>query len=166
MKRKSFKYFVIVLIIIIIFIIPAFEMFTITDVESGRIVYAIRTSEINEFYTEFIHSVNKKPVFEYYKIQKKQFVIYKTEFYAYGAGMPDIVDYGERPYIKDGMVHVDNLNIVMDSFSVFVGTVAKHCISFNNKTFELSQFIKPGKQALFKIEKVSLCKFLRGKLYD
>lgn len=164
MNRKSFKHLVVILIMGIIFIIPVFEMFTITDAESGRIVYAIKTSEISEFHTEFIHSVNKKSVFEYYRIQKKQFVVYKTKFYSFGAGMPNIEDYGVRPYIKEGMVHIDSLNIVMDSFSIFVGTIANHSISFNNKTFKLSQFVKPGKSALFSIEKVSFCTLLRVKM--
>lgn len=166
MKRKYFKYAVILLIIAIIFLTPMFEMFTITDVESGKIVYTNRISCINEFYIEFIHSVNRMPVYEYYRIINNQFVIYKTDFYSYGAGMPELEDFGQRPFLKDGMVHINNLNINMESFTIFVGTIANHSINFNNKTLLLSQFVRPGKSALFRIRKVSLYMLLRGNLYD
>lgn len=145
----------------IIFFAPMFDMLTITEAESGRIVFVSRKSENKEFYTSFIHSVNRMPVYDYYKIIDNHFLLYKTSFYSYGAGMPDFEDYKQKPVLKDGMVHIDNLNIEMDSFSLFVGRVANHSLYIDNKVYKLSDFIEPGKTAHFKIQKVSLFVLLR-----
>lgn len=161
MNKKYIVPTIIVLLIVIILFAPMFDMLTITEVESRRIVFVSRKSENKQFYTSFIHSVNRMPVYEYYRIVDDHFVLYKTSFYSYGAGMPDFEDYKQKPVLKDGMVHIENLNIEMDSFSLFVGRVAGHSLHIDNKVYKLSDFIEPGKTARFKIKKVSLFVLLR-----
>jgi len=165
MNKKLLLITIAVLIIASLFI-PMFNMLTITDAESGKIVFADKAFDNMEFYTSFIHSVNRMPVYEYYRIVDKHFVVYKTSFYSYGAGMPDYADYKQKPVLKDGMVHIDNLNIKMDSFSIFVGRVANHSLHIDNKVYKLSDFIEPGKTARFKIQKVSLFVLLRRLSYE
>lgn len=164
MKANKVVFGIIAAVIVITFFIPLFSMFTITDAETGKIVFADREIDNKKFYTSFIHSVNRMPVNEYYRIEDNHFVVYKTTFYSYGAGMPDFIDYKQRPVLIDGMVHIDNLNIKMDSFSIFVGTIANHSLNINNTTYYLSDFVEPGKSATFKIKKVSLYALLR-RLY-
>jgi len=164
--NKKLIFITIAVLIIAALFIPMFDMLTITEAESGRIVFVDRAFDNKEFYTSFIHSVNRKPVYEYYRIIDKHFVVYKTSFYAYGAGMPDYIDYKQKPVLKDGMVQIDNLNIEMDSFSLFVGRVANHNLHIDNKTYKLSDFIEPGKTAHFKIQKVSLFVLLRRLSYE
>ncbi|SHJ10550.1 hypothetical protein SAMN02745176_02404 [Lutispora thermophila DSM 19022] len=161
MSKKIIIPVIMRLLTFIILFAPIFEMITISEAESKRIVFVSNIHENKEFYTSFIHSVNRMPVYEYYRIVDGHFTIYKTSFYAYGAGMPDFQDYNQKPYLKDGMVHIDNLNIEMDSFSIFVGRVADHSLNIDNKTYKLSDFIEPGKTAHFKIQKVSLFALLR-----
>lgn len=166
MGRAVLKFILMFIIVTIIFFMPVFNMFTITDNESGKIVYLNKVSNIDNFYISFIHSVNRMPVNEYYRIINNQFTIYKTTFYSYGAGMPDFEDLGQKPILKDGMVYIDNLNINMDSFSIFVGRVANHSLNFSNKTYYLSQLVRQGKSVLFKIKKVSLYTLLRRCSYE
>ncbi|MDD2480912.1 MAG: DUF1850 domain-containing protein [Lutispora sp.] len=161
MKANRIVFSIIAIVIAIVFFIPLVSMFTITDVQTGKIVFTDRVFDNKEFYTSFIHSVNRMPVNEYYRIIDDYFVVYKTTFYSYGAGMPDFDDYKQKPVLKDGMVHIDNLNIKMDSFSIFVGTIANHSLYINDKKYLLSSFVEPGKSAAFKIKKVSLYALLR-----
>jgi len=161
MNKKYIVPSIILFVAIAIFFMPMFDMITITEAESGRIVFISWKLENKEFYTSFIHSVNRMPVYDYYRILDNHFVLYKTSFYSYGAGMPDFEDYKQKPVLKDGMVHIDNLNIEMDSFSVFVGRVANHSLYMDNKVYKLSDFIEPGKTARFRIQKVSLFVLLR-----
>ena len=160
MKNRYIVATIVALIIVVLFL-PFFNMLTITDAETGKIVFSDRAFDDKEFYTSFIHSVNRKHVYEYYRIVNNHFVLYKTSFYAYGAGMPDFEDYKQKPVLKDGMVHIDNLNIEMESFSIFVGRVANHSLHIDNKTYKLSNFVEPGKTAYFKIQKVSIYALLR-----
>lgn len=165
MRANGIVFSIIAIVIAVVFFIPMVSMFTITDVQSGEIVFTDRVFDNKEFYTSFIHSVNRMPVNEYYRIIDGYFVVYKTTFYSYGAGMPDFEDYKQKPVLKDGMVHIDNLNIKMDSFSIFVGTIANHSLYINDKMYLLSSFVEPGKSATFKIKKVSLYALLR-RLYN
>lgn len=160
MKNRYIVATIVALIIVVLFL-PFFNMLTITDAETGKIVFSDRAFDNMEFYTSFTHSVNRMPVYEYYRIIDGHFVVYKTSFYSYGAGMPDYENHKQKPVLKDGMVHIDNLNIKMDSFSIFIGRVANHSLHIDDKTYKLSDFVEPGKTAYFKIQKVSLYALLR-----
>jgi len=139
---------------------PTINMFAITDVKTGKLVYSRRIKHTQSFYTSFIHSVNKVPVYEYYKIVDNKFVIYKTSFYSYGAGMPEY-NPSHHVTITNGIITIDNLNIVLDSFALFVGTVANHKIFFQDKEYNLSQFTKPGNDLKFEIKRVPLYNLIK-----
>ncbi len=135
-------------------------MFTITDIKVGKLVCLRSIKHTQSFHTSFIHSVNKVPVYEYYKIVDDKFVIYKTSFYSYGAGMPE---YNPQQHvtITDGMVTIDNLNIVLEDFAIFVGTVANHKVIFDDGEYNLSRFTNPGNNLKFEIKRVSIYNLIK-----
>lgn len=135
--------------------LPAINMFTITDIKTGKLVYSRSIKHTQNFYTSFIHSVNRVPVYEYYKIVDNKFVIYKTSFYSYGAGMPE---YNPEHHvtIANGIITIDNLNIILDKFAIFVGTVANHKVIFEDNEYNLSQFTMPGNDLKFEVKRVPI----------
>ena len=84
----------------------------------------------DSFYIEFIHSVNKSPVKEYYKINKdKKIELYKSIYYNFGAGVETNI-YGEQKFKfgEDGSLIFYDLNIVFDEINYIVGTVYNHIL--------------------------------------
>lgn len=159
---------VIIVILIVIFFIPLVEQFTITNGKTNDMVFLDSTDKYDNFYISFIHSVNRTPVHEYYRIEGNKFIVYKTTFYSYGAGMPDGSD---NPNIDvkfngSGLVEIDNLNRQLSEFTYLVGTYANHTLHAEKESFTLEKYIEPQEPALFKIKKVSIYDILRRRLNE
>ncbi len=154
---KKFIYAVFLLLLIIILLnVPVLNRFTISNGRTGKIVYIDNIENIREFSVSFKHSVNRTLVNEFIRIQGDRFVVYKTTFYSYGAGMPEYDANSKQVIIiSDGIVQIENIDRELDNFTYMVGTYADHTLSFKDKSIKLSELVEPQKPAHFKIQKVS-----------
>lgn len=161
------KCILLVFIIIIVLFIPLIEQFTISNGKTNNIVFCDSVDKYKNFYISFTHSVNKTQVNEYYRIEKDKFIVYKTRFYSFGAGMPDGSD---NPNVdlkfKDGLVEIDNINRKLDQFSYMVGTIAGHALNTETESFKLEKYVEPQETALFKIRRVSIFDILRRRFNE
>ncbi|MDW5298684.1 MAG: DUF1850 domain-containing protein [Sedimentibacter sp.] len=158
---------ILILFVIIIFFIPVFNQFTISNGKTGDVVYCDSIEKFENFYTSFKHSVNRTPVNEFYRIEGNKFVVYKTTFYSYGAGMPDARDYPDADIkFENGKVLIDNINRELNEFTILVGTYADHTVHVKNESFKLDKYVEPQNPALFKIKRVSIYDILRRQLYE
>lgn len=161
MKIKIVSFTLIVALIVSVNI-PLFERFTITDGKSGSIVFIDRVENYKEFYISFIHSVNRTPVNEYYRISDGIFILEKASFYSYGAGMPETGEYGSNlPRIENGMVLIENINKEFKRFTIYAGTYANHSLNARNGKIAFSQLVEPKTPVIFEVKKVSLIKILK-----
>ncbi|HPW40664.1 MAG TPA: DUF1850 domain-containing protein [Bacillota bacterium] len=144
------------MLIIILLNVPVLNRFTISNGRTGKIVYIDNIENIREFSVSFKHSVNRTLVNEFIRIQGDRFVVYKTTFYSYGAGMPEYDANSKQVIIiSDGIVQIENIDRELDNFTYMVGTYADHTLSFKDKSIKLSELVEPQKPAHFKIQKVS-----------
>ena len=84
----------------------------------------------DSFYIEFVHSVNKSPVKEYYKIdENKKIVLYKSVYYNFGAGVETNI-YGDQKFEfgEDGSLIFYDLDISFNDLSYIVGTIYDHLL--------------------------------------
>ncbi|MGE5677662.1 MAG: DUF1850 domain-containing protein [Pseudomonadota bacterium] len=140
----------------IILNVPMFDRFTISDGKTRHIVYMDSIENAREFVVTFRHSVNKTPVNEFIRIKGEGFVVYKTTFYSYGAGMPEPdPNSNQKLSITNGLVQIENIDRELDNFTYIVGTYADHSLSYKGISFKLSSIIKPQNPAFFSIARVS-----------
>lgn len=143
-------------LIMLILNVPMFVKFTISNGKTGKIEYIDDVFYAREFTVSFRHSVNRTPVNEFIRIQKNKFIVYKTTFYSYGAGMPEYDLQGKQKItINDGLVKIENIDRELESFTYIVGTYAEHTLSYKDKSVKLSEFIEPQSPAFFSITRVS-----------
>ncbi|MDF2839290.1 MAG: hypothetical protein K0Q99_61 [Clostridia bacterium] len=142
-----------------------FSKFTISHGKTGEIVYVDDIEEAKEFVISFKHSVNRTLVNEFIKIQGNKFLVYKTTFYSYGAGMPEYdPGSGQKLTIVDGLVQIENIDRELEDFTYLVGTYADHALSYGDKSMKLSQYIEPQNPAFFSIDKMTLFELIKYKL--
>ena len=105
-----------------------------------------------EFSIEFIHSVNKSPVIDYYTIDdNNHIIITKTTYYGFGAGVQtelndnEIIEYG-----NNGEMTVTNINKIISPLIYIVGTVSHHTMNINNQNIILDE--KYGKNTHIRFE--------------
>lgn len=159
---------VFVIFIIVISFVPLIEQFTISNGKTNNIVFCDSIDNYKNFYISFIHSVNRTPVNEYYRIKNKKFIVYKTTFYSYGAGMPDGSENpnAEMKFNDDGLVEIDNINRELEKFTYLVGTYADHTLHTENENFKLEKYVEPQEPALFNIRRVSIYDILRRRFNE
>ncbi|WP_313346710.1 DUF1850 domain-containing protein [Sedimentibacter sp.] len=154
MKNKIFIVSFFVLLAIIFLFVPLIEQFTISNGNTNKIVYIGSVDDFRYFHISFLHSVNRTPVNEFYKIDKNKFIVYKTTFYSYGAGM-------EGGTLKDGVVEINDIDRELKEFTYMVGTYADHTLYSDNISFKLEKFIEHQQPAVFQIKRCSIFNILR-----
>ena len=145
--------------------VPMFSRFTIANGKTGDIVYIDSIENAKDFVVSFRHSVNRTPVNEFIKIQGNKFLVYKTTFYSYGAGMPEYdAQSKQKLTIINGLIQIENIDRELESFTYLVGTYADHTLSYNDKSMKLSEYIQPQNPAFFSIAKITPFELINYKL--
>ena len=87
------------------------------------------------FSIEFIHSVNKSPVIDYFEIREDGIYGIKTVYYGFGAGVPTELEEGqELSYGEDGSMIISGFELKMSSLIYRVGTVSDHILCLEEGT--------------------------------
>jgi hypothetical protein len=141
--------------------------FTISNGKTKDIVYIDDIDNAKEFVVSFKHSVNRTPVNEFIKIQGNKFIVYKTTFYSYGAGMPEYdAKSGQKLTMVDGLVQIENINLELENFTYLVGTYAEHTLSYKDKVMKLSDYIEPQNPAFFRVKRITLFELIKKAIKD
>lgn len=164
MKKHIFAVSFIALILLFLNV-PMFIKFTISNGKTGEIVYIDDIDNAKEFVVSFRHSVNRTPVNEFIKVRENKFIVYKTTFYSYGAGMPEYDGSNKQKVtINNGLVQIENIDRELESFTYLVGTYADHKLSYKDKSMKLSEFIEPQNPAFFSINRVTPFELIKYRL--
>ena len=103
------------------------------------------------FSIEFIHSVNKSPVIDYYEARGKDFYLTQTLYYSYGAGVQTELNPGEvMTTTPDGGMLISNINIKGTGTPHLIGTVSDHILVIGGRTISLRDLC--GRNAMVKFD--------------
>ncbi len=99
-----------------------------TETKEVYTSYPMKTGDI--FAVEFIHSVNRSPVRDFYEIRSDGGIyVIQTNYYGFGAGVQTELNPGEiLEYGDDGSMQVKNINIRIPELIYVVGTVSDHIL--------------------------------------
>lgn len=116
-----------------IFSIPFVSVLSIYARKNHSERYFIYSKDLKYFTISYTHSVNKGRVFDYYfpKTNNSGFILDKTRFVSYGAGIPEPEETPGAVFEKtnDGY-EISNLKREVPKLTMAVGLIANHEISF------------------------------------
>jgi len=111
----------------------------IKDQDSGKVYGKWPLEEGGEFAIEFIHSVNKSPVRELYRIEDGKIHPFAVRFYTFGAGMYSVLEEGQTfNWDGDAMVISGFTASFMELYYI-VGTLYDHLLEINGETVNLRE---------------------------
>lgn len=111
---------------------------------TGRAVLCADMAEGEEFVLSFIHSVNKRPVYDTLRAARGRLVIVKSRFDAFGAGMPESsTEEGTLRVAEDGWLEWTTNRAVPEAV-VRVGRVAEHRLHLKGRIVPLTDLAEPG----------------------
>ncbi len=111
----------------------------IADAKTGVVLYSCPVKSGEEFSIEFIHSVNKSPVEDFYRIEKDGIHVFKTKYYGFGAGVQtELLDGQILTYEDNGSsMVISGFDVKMDDLQYIVGTVSDHVLRIGGNEISL-----------------------------
>lgn len=132
---------------------PLFPVLEIVDGRSGRIVFCARVQPGEEFVLSFVHSVNRRPVYDTLRVGADHLVIAKSRFDTFGAGMPEAsTQDGTLTIAEDGWLEW-TVNRPTPEITVRVGRVADHTVHYKGRDIRLSDLAEPGSALTLRVRK-------------
>lgn len=140
--------------------IPALE---IVDGRSGRIALCARVQLGEEFMLSFVHSVNKRPVYDTLRVEADHLVIVKSRFDSFGAGMPEAsTKDGTLTIAKDGWLEW-TVNRPVPEITVRVGWVANHTLDIRGREIRLADLAEPGTPLILRSCDMRILDLFKGR---
>ena len=106
--------------------------------DTDKIIRSFDGSEGAEFSVEFIHSVNKSPVKDVFKVADGKIVADRTIYSAFGAGVQTEIMEGQKlEFDDDGNMVVSGFGTVFPRVDYLVGTVSDHILEIQGESISL-----------------------------
>jgi hypothetical protein len=132
---------------------PLFPVLEIVEGLSGRMVFCARVQPGEEFVLSFVHSVNRRPVYDTLRVEADHLVIAKSRFDTFGAGMPEAsTQDGTLTVAEDGSLEW-TVNRPTPKITVRVGRVADHTVHYKGRDIRLSDLAEPGSALTLRVRK-------------
>jgi hypothetical protein len=143
-------------ILVVFFLFTPFHpVLTLTAVKAAKELGGFRMKEGEEFTFSFIHSINKRPVYDTLRVKGDQLLIVKSRFDSFGGGMPDAsTDTMKLQLGEDGWVE-SILSHSVPEITFFLGWVANHSLRIRGRNIPLTNLAEPGTLLSLKIRKMS-----------
>ncbi|MHC1727095.1 MAG: DUF1850 domain-containing protein [Syntrophobacteraceae bacterium] len=134
----------------------------VIDDKKGGILLCATMSVGEEFTLSFMHSVNKRPVYDTLRAQGDHLVIVKSRYDAFGAGMPESsTEDGAFAVLPDGWLEW-RVNRPVPEIIVRVGRVAEHTLWIKGRETRLADLAEPGNALVFRVHRLSILNALKG----
>ena len=125
----------------------------LSDPADGAVYASYPAREGDEFSVEFIHSVNKSPVRDYYQCRVDSIWNTRCVYYGFGAGVEEILLEGETlEYGENGEMIVSNIEHRLDPMILVVGTISDHTLQIGEETVSLRDLCGRSSKVLFTYE--------------
>jgi len=132
---------------------PWFSVLEIVDGRGGHVVFCARVQPGEEFVLSFVHSVNRRPVYDTLRVEADHLVIVKSRFDTFGAGMPEAsTQDGTLSVAEDGWLEW-TVNRPTPEITVRVGRVADHTVHYKGRDVLLSDLAEPGRALTLRVQK-------------
>jgi hypothetical protein len=160
MKKKTFTAVAIIAATAVVFCICfAFfgykEKLVIYNGESKEIYKTYDIYDGMEFSVEFVHSVNKSPVKDYFIVKNNKLYAEKTVYSAFGAGVQTEIEDGQTlSFDKDGNMVVEGFDIEFDKIKYIVGTVSDHILEIEGQKISLTEACGKNAHVVFEIRRI------------
>ena len=127
------------------------------------LLVSMRSGE--EFTISFIHSVNRRPVYDTLRVENDHLVIVRSRYDSFGAGMPESsTGEGTLSVAKDGWL-VWTVNRPVPDVTVRVGWTAEHMLHIRSHEIRLADLVKPGSALTLRVQNISMIDYLKGRSF-
>lgn len=146
-------------------LLPYIRVLEISDFKTRQRLLLVDMKPGEEFTISFIHSVNRRPVYDTMRVESDHLVIVRSRYDSFGAGMPESsTGEGTLSIAKDGWL-VWTVNRPVPDVTVRVGWTAEHTLHIRDNKIRLAELAEPGSALTIRVTKIGLIYFLKGRFF-
>lgn len=159
----SSLFFLGLLTAVVLLFLPFHKGLWIVSTNGKEVVLCAEMEEGEEFVLSFIHSVNKRPVYDTLRVEGDHLLISKSRYDSFGAGIPETsTETSELKIGNDGWLEL-TVNRRVPEILLFVGRVANHSLSLKGRQVALADVAKPGTSLSIKVRSASFFEIWKGR---
>jgi len=142
---------------------PFLHALEIVDGRDGHIAFCAGVRPGEEFVLSYVHSVNKRPVYDTLRAEADHLVIVGSRFDSFGAGMPEAsTQDGTLTLSKDSWLEW-SVNRAVPDITVRVGWVAEHTLHVKGREIRLADLAEPGKPLTMRVRKIRMLDLIKSR---
>jgi len=143
--------------------LPFISALEIIDFKTRQRLLLIEMKAGEEFTVAFIHSVNRRPVYDTLRVEDGNLVIVRSRFDSFGAGMPETsTGEGTLKVAKDGWLEW-TVNRSVPDITIRVGWTADHTLHIKGRKIPLLKLAEPGRALTLRVRNISVIDYLRDR---
>jgi len=143
--------------------LPFITALELSDFKTRQKLLLVSMRSGEEFTISFIHSVNRRPVYDTLRVESDHLVIVRSRYDSFGAGMPDSsTDEGTFAVAKDGWLEW-TVNRPVPDVTIRVGWTAEHMLHIRDRKIRLAELAEPGSAITMRVQNISIIDFLKGR---
>ena len=124
----------------------------LSDADTGEIYLERSLPGDGAFSVTFVHSVNRSPVSDVYRVRGRRIFLTGTVYYGFGAGVPTELEPGESlSYGEEGEMIVTGMDTEMTRLVYVVGTVSDHVLRIGGEEISLRDSCGRNSRVLFTV---------------
>jgi hypothetical protein len=135
----------------------------LADGSRGCVAFCSRVQLGDEFVVSFVHSVNKRPIYDTLRVENGHLLIVRSRFDSFGTGMPETSSQdGTIAIAKDGWLEW-TVNRPVTEITVRVGWIAEHTLHIKGTEIRLADLAEPGKPLTMRIRELRIIDLIKGR---
>ena len=142
---------------------PLFPVLEVVDGRTAGVVFCTRVQSGEEFVLSFVHSVNRRPVYDTLRAEADHLVIVKSRFDSFGAGMPEASTEDGTLKVVEGSLLEWTVNRPTPEITVRVGRVADHTLHVKGRDIRLADLAEPGSALTLRVRKSQWLDFIKNR---
>lgn len=124
---------------------------TMVNMKTGQMIMKVPVLEGESFQIHYIHSVDRLPVQETFKVNQGNLVLDQVRWMSFGAGL-GYMGQGELK-VEGEWIIIEKMNRRLDSLPLRVGTIADHCLVYRGEEYPLRNYVEGMDLVQFAIAK-------------
>lgn len=145
----------------LLLLLPIADGLVISDFRSGNTLLCLPLADGEQFSIRFTHSVNLSDVTDLIARDGRQLVCRSTQFWSYGAGIPDLADGIGTTFSmgEDGFV-LSGIDKVQETIPILLQTVPHHRLLYRGRQLDLLERFGSGTLIELRMQRVSIASLL------
>lgn len=136
----------------VIFIQLRTDYLVLYNADTGERYLIEKAEQGFEFSVEFIHSVNKTPVKDTYRIDEGKIKAYSTTYRSFGAGVQTQLEDGQKMTVdKDGNMIITGFDITYDPLRYIVSAAYDHVLFIGDRQISLRETCGKNTRVVFEV---------------